>query len=357
MNISSLSIILILSFIFSMILSLISLNVKRASIEIVNEMGIGYNLGGVFDCYNKSITIKNPDEQITLCGNPIPNKTMIKNIKKYGLKTIRLPVTWINFIDEKGIINSEWMQRVKEVIDWIIDLNLFCILNLYHDGDQGNWLSEGLKAKQKYLNLWTEIANEFINYDSEHLIFESMNRPLYKKDNDYYDYDTLFELLQGFINTIRNSGGNNYYRLLLISGMNSELKHTNIKDYKIPKDPANKIAISLKYFFPPDYNSSISTLKWGSDADYNAMISSFDVMKNIFINKGIPIIISEVEIYTKDAKDEKEKKSIRQFFYLISSLSSDYKDIMICLWDTSNKNYSTTNYYDRKNNVWYDGKI
>ena len=30
---------------------------------------------------------------------------------------------------------------------------------------------------------------------------------------------------------------------------------------------------------------------------------------------------------------------------------------MACLWDTSNKTFGDMNYYDRKNNIWYDEKI
>ena len=30
---------------------------------------------------------------------------------------------------------------------------------------------------------------------------------------------------------------------------------------------------------------------------------------------------------------------------------------MSCLWDTSNKTFGDMNYYDRKNNIWYDEKI
>ena len=41
------------------------------------------------------------------------------------------------------------MSRIKEIVDWIIELNMYCILNVYHDGDLGYWLSEGLKAKNK----------------------------------------------------------------------------------------------------------------------------------------------------------------------------------------------------------------
>ena len=78
---------------------------------------------------------------------------MISSIKKTGFKTIRFPVTWINFIDDYGNINSDWMKNVKEVIDIIINSNMYCILNFEDDGKFGNWLSRGIIVKEKYLKL------------------------------------------------------------------------------------------------------------------------------------------------------------------------------------------------------------
>ena len=103
-----LNLFLIFLFLLSILLSYTSLSYKKSSMEIVNEMGMGYNLGNIFDCYDKNVEIKNPFDQITLCGNSFPTKQMISSIKKSGFKTIRFPVTWINFIDDYGNINSDW---------------------------------------------------------------------------------------------------------------------------------------------------------------------------------------------------------------------------------------------------------
>ena len=70
---------------------------------------------------------------------------MIKN----GFKTICFPVTWIFFIDENGNVKSDWMILAKEVVDLIISLDLYYILNIYNDEKYGNWLSMGLESKDK----------------------------------------------------------------------------------------------------------------------------------------------------------------------------------------------------------------
>ena len=170
-----LPIILIFLFIITLILNYLSnISANKSSIQIMNEMGIGYNLGNSFDSYLIGKKIKSPDEQITLLGNPIPNKNLIINLKKSGFKTIRFPVSWTNFIDEFGNVNQEWMKRVKEVVKWIINKKLYCILNIHDDGDDDS------KKKDKYINLWRKIAEEFKDFN-ENLIFELKNKPKFVK--------------------------------------------------------------------------------------------------------------------------------------------------------------------------------
>ena len=146
-----LPLILVLVIIISIALILLSIKKKeKTSIEIVNDMGLGWNLGNTFECYNPLIKFKNPNEQITYWGNPIPTKKMVTSIKKYGFKTVRIPVTWMNFMDSSGNVDSEWISIIKEVVKWITKSKMYCIIDVHHDGVSGNWLSEGLKVKNKY---------------------------------------------------------------------------------------------------------------------------------------------------------------------------------------------------------------
>jgi len=341
-------------FIILLILDYLKNLTKKTSIEIVNEMGIGYNLGYSFDSYDFYQKIINPDEAITLYGNPIPTKNLIINIKKYGFKTIRFPVTWIYFIDQFGNIEPKWISRVKEVIKWIIEKNIYCILNIYTDTKE--WIN-GIESKNRYINLWKQISEEFMDFN-EYLIFESMNEPVFLTDSFDYDYDTLLNFTQSFVDTIRNSEKYNKERLLIISGMNSNLEATCLEKYKMPTDPANKLAISINYYIPfrftgkeVDWRSSNT---WGEQDDYKELFQKFDLLKKFYISKGIPVVIGEVGVKTETTK---ELASIREFLYSVFSLSTEYDGIMACLWDTSNKNYGDMNYYNRLTNEWYDDKI
>ena len=94
--------------------------------------------------------------------------------------------------------------------------------------------------------------------------------------------------------------------------------------------------------------------KWGTENDYNDMISNLETIKKTFINKGIPAIITEVFVLTEQ---KKEPESIREYLNAIFSIVSDYNGIMSCLWDTSKKTAGDINFYNRESDQWYDEKI
>ena len=364
-----LTIILVSIIISSIIFTYLSEFSKMTAFQIVKEMGIGWNLGNTFESYDQIDRKITPNEQITLWGNPIPTKEMVISIKKYKFKTIRIPITWKHFMNENNKVNSEWMLKIREVVDWVINNNMYCIINVQHDGEGDNWLSKGIYAKDKFIDLWSQIANEFKNYD-EHLIFESMNEVKYEINN-VFDYKTLNDLTQAFVDTVRNSGGNNNYRLLIIAGATKEIELTCISDYKLPRDPVNKFAISINFYLPsqfckePDDNpwtwqdeygiheiTPITT--WGSEEDYNDMVSNLETIKEHFVDKGIPVIFTEVGVLTEQKKD---KESIREFLNAIFSFATNFDGMMACLWDSSNKNSGIINYYDKVNGKWFDEKI
>ena len=348
----------------SILITILSLNRKKNAIEIVNDMGMGWNLANTFDSFSDYDLIKTPDEQITFWGNKVPNRELFQNIKKYGFKTIRFPVTWFHFTDKYGNINSEWLLRVKEVVSWIINEKMYCILNLHYDGKGGAWLNEGIDAKDKFINIWTQLSNEFKEFD-EYLIFESMN-DIENSEN----YINIHALNQAFIDNVRNSGGKNGDRLLIIAGINKNFVETCSNYYKIPVDPSNKIAISVHYYNPvafttdPDDNPwtyyddngelkyVIPIVKWGKEEDYKNMFNDFQTMKTIFIDKKIPIVITETGVLTQQ---QKEKQSIRDYLYFVYSLSAASDGIMACLFDNSNS--GEMRYYDRVQDRWYDETI
>jgi len=365
---NNLTIILIITVLLSVLFTYLSLITKKTAFQIVNEMDFGWTMARAFECYDSNIKIDNPNDQITLWGNPVPTKEIFIKLKKYGFKTIRFPVTWMHFMDEPGKVDSKWMSRVKQIVDWIMNYNMYCILNIHHDGSTNNWLTKGETAKEKFIFLWQQIAEEFKAYD-EHLIFECMNDIVYSGD---YNYTLLFLFNQGFVDIVRSSGGYNKDRLLILSGANKNIDLICSSDYKIPIDPSNKIAISIHYYIPvyftvekdddPWYSINengekeitVPMTKWGNKNDYNEMFSIFRKLKETFIDKGIPIVITETGVFTEQ---KKEIESIREYLFFAFSMSASYKGLMTCLLDESNRENGDMNYFDRSNYKWFDEKI
>ena len=355
----------------SILIDYLSIKIKKNAFQIVEDMGIGWNLANSFDCANIEIkTMTNPDQQLTLFGNEVPTKQIFTSIKKYGFKTVRIPITWTHFMDESGTVNPVWMNRVKEVVNWVLKAKLYCIINIDKDGSLGFWLSQGLSSKDKFIYLWTQIAKEFKNYN-EYLIFESMNQVEYKI-GDNYDYITLLNLNQAFVDTVRNTGGKNAERLLIVVGMNGDPNFTCAPLYKIPIDPSKKLAISCFFFEPGRFTIetydnpwtyydadgkiqiSPSINKWGTEYQYKELYVFFQNFKDMFIDKGYPVIISQIGVITED---KKEINSIREYLYSVFSVAKSFYGIMPCLFDTSDKKYGPLNYYDRVNDKWYDEVI
>ena len=225
---------------------------------------------------------------------------------------------------------------------------MYCIINVHNDCKNDNWLSKGKNAKNMFTKLWSQIAKEFINYD-EHLIFESMDNPSYYKTDGSYDFETLLILNQAFIDVVRNSGGNNRYRLLLIPSGDSQVDIL-IVNYKIPKDFYKKFALSTNYFNPYHFCGGNAD-NWGSENDYKELFTEFETLKTFFVDKGIPVIIVATGV---TIGNNKEKESIREYLYFIYTLSLSLNGMIACLWDTSTADYK---YYDRVNDIWFDEEI
>ena len=63
--------------------------------KFVRDMGIGYNLGNVFDIYDLLKEINTPEEQIALNGNTFPKK-MIKKIKINKKMILKQFASWLH---------------------------------------------------------------------------------------------------------------------------------------------------------------------------------------------------------------------------------------------------------------------
>lgn len=84
-------------------------------------------------------------------------------------------------MDDQGQIDEVWLERVEEVVNYVLDNDMFCIINVHHDTIDRGWLSADIEtidtSGAKFRNIWSQIALYFMDYDQK-LIFEGYNEIL-----------------------------------------------------------------------------------------------------------------------------------------------------------------------------------
>jgi len=279
----------------------------------------GWNLGNTFDAWNAGEL--NSLNSETCWGNPKVTKEFINTVKDAGFTTIRVPVSWHNHLtlSEDGkhlIIDAEWLARVKEVVDYCMDADLYTIINIHHDnipeGPDGKFGFRPDKdnAEQSIwyaAEIWTQVAEYFKDYDNR-LIFEGLNEPRLTNDsahewsyeNDNHIYNTAADIInkmnQAFVDAVRLSGGNNVNRYLLVTSYCATLKAAKSRKYIFPEDIAsNKIMLSFHAYSPYDFalNPDISLNvfdKESAEKEYNSIAKQVAQYIN---EKGIPAVLTE----------------------------------------------------------------
>ena len=307
--------------------------------QIVEAMGPGWNLGNQLE----SVTDNVPEE--TNWGNPVITEKLIQSVKATGFKSIRIPVSYFAKIDDDKdyTIDSKWLDRVQEVVDYCIKNDLYAVINIHGDGYNtidGSWLlcngKNQTEIKKKYKKVWKQIAERFKNYD-EHLLFESMNEEFdgsYSEPNKEY-YQNINDYNQIFVDTVRKTGDNNTKRWLIIPGWNTNIDYT-AGDYgfKLPTDQyrdksidkeEQRIMISVHYYSPWDFcggENGVIT-QWGNEADDPSKTSTtcdetymknqLNLMKTTFADKGYPVFIGEYGSIDKTSYDS-ENEYYRAYF-------------------------------------------
>lgn len=288
----------------------------------LQNMGNGVNIGNTLDANGDWISSDNPKDYETSWGNPQVTPELIAAYKNAGFKAIRLPVTWRQHIDNDGnIIHPQWMQRVREVVDYIIDAGMYCILNVHHDtgGSDVAWLrawqdEEYLEdVEHKFNGLWTNIANEFNNYGDK-LIFEGYNEMLdgnlsWTETNEK-GYAALNRLAQDFVNTVRATGGNNAHRNLIVNTYSADGHEKSLAAFVIPSDPiANHLIVEIHNYTPGEFVSpeTAEDVKQWNNSYAAEVDEAFALLERYITSQGIPAIIGEFGCNDKVPEAEQVK--------------------------------------------------
>ena len=344
----------------------------RTATEVINDMAPGWNLGNTLEGVATwaGVDFLNNKGGLgaeTAWQGTKTTQKIIDFVKSLGFKSVRIPCAWAyGHISNASTyeIDSQWMSRVKEVVDYCINDGLYVVLNDHWDG---GWLENNIKDtdattiernKTILTALWTQIANAFKD-DDEHLLFAGLNEP---NAENQAATNNLIQYNQTFVDAVRATGDNNARRILVVQGPSTNIEHTcNFMAGKMPKDIIEgRLAVEIHYYNPWQFwgmekdeswgrvfyywgqgnhlNSSTHNATWGEEAD---MKKQLQMMKTNFVDKGYPVVIGEFGANWRDLStlpgesQEKHNASIKAHYRELHRLCKEMGGMVPMTWDTN----------------------
>ena len=285
----------------------------ETSFEAITNMGVGWNLGNTLEpVWTGDTDGRDWRRWETGWGQSVTTQSLMNMMKNAGFGAIRVPVSWGVHMDAEGKVYEEWMNRVNEVVDYVLNAGMYCIINIHHDtgaDEELAWLvasPEGYaRERQKYESLWRQIALRFRDYGPQ-LLFESYNEMLDESRSwcfaSYalgYDanaaagaYQAINDYAQSFIDVVRSTGGNNSVRNLVVNtygacngagDWNSHLQDP-LKNMKMPEDEVEDHILFQVHSYP-----KIDDLP-AMEREVTQMLDDLDTY---LVSQGGPVIVGE----------------------------------------------------------------
>lgn len=298
-----------------------------SAIDFVKEMGFGFNTGNFLEARTTGI-----EHGVSFYDNVDVKKTWgiseftaqkFQKLCEVGGKSVRIPVSWSNhIIDENYTIDPFWMEEVKRIVDIAYSQGYYIVLNdhsmrgnlstplAYHEGFITRNTPEDIAESERYIKaVWKQITAAFNNSYDEHLIFETLNEPRNEESGTEHaakghtwlagygdsencpeciaDNEILNEYNQIIVDTIRESGGNNANRFILIPGIATARETVRNKYFKLPTDTAQDKLIVTIHHYPLLKNLMNDWIK-------NDIKQTYAELNEKFVKNGIPVVIGEV---------------------------------------------------------------
>ena len=290
---------------------------EKTATQWVAAITMGWNLGNTLDShggpggfawlgggYYRYTSVE--DMELAWVGH-LTTRSNIQAVAAAGFNTIRIPVTWFKALDDDLNIREDWMARVIEIVDWSLEAGLKVILNTHHDEYIFTFLDEGMQESQYYFaRVWQQIAYTFRDYN-EQLMFESLNEPRTIGTPGEWTGGTAEErnnlniLNQLFVDIVRDSGGNNAYRVLMVPTYAASATPVAQRALVLPYDTVqDRLVVSLHIYAPWEFALRTGDVgiryTWEADnaSDTNPIVEPLQLAYEIFVSQGVPVIIGEM---------------------------------------------------------------
>ena len=345
-----------------------------------NKDVVGWNLGNQFESSvpadaGESMEIGNPEGSIkaeTAWGNPVVTKEMIQAVKNAGFNAIRIPIRWQCHITDpqKMSIDAAWIDRIKEVVGWCLDNDLKVIINAHHE----KWLESRPYPDNQKENcnklklLWTNIASAFANYDSR-LAFAGTNEVQDNwKDPTTENLTVQNAYNQTFVDAVRNTGGNNAKRHLIVQTYTCNPWYGFNGGFVIPTDVPgngnNYMSVEFHFYQPWSYAGDCTYDYWGNfyndvddkpDDNEETMKSLFDRVVNTWSNKGLGIVIGEWGVTNRNTSNPDKVHANMSYYCNFLTKEAHDRGFSTFVWDNNqfNNENGRENYgiFDRRNSM------
>lgn len=327
------------------------------AVAMARKLGFGWNLGNQMDAYSNGISSE------TAWGNPRCTQATFDNLKAKGFSTVRIPVTWMGHIGDAPSygIDDTWLDRVHEIAGYAHAAGLNAIVNIHHDDSPGDgWLcvrkaADDEKYKtamtDKYKAVWKQIAEKF-KEDGDWLILEAYNE---LQDGGWgsggnltdggKQYAVINELAQVFVNTVRETGGENSSRYLSVLGYSAS-PHLTADNLVLPADKADgRLMVSVHFYDPSGYalGQNPAYTEWGHTGvsgkkdpnhDERNVVETFRMLKEKYIDNDIPVYIGECGAVNRAGA--REKRFQEYWFEFVFKAAADY-GLSPIVWDNGAK--------------------
>lgn len=321
---------------------------KGENLRFVQKMGNGINLGNTLEATNLWDYKPDADELDfeIFWGNPKVEPEQFDAIYEAGFRTVRIPVTWEDHIDANGTISKVWMERVQEVVDMALATDLYVIINTHHETWLDLKVEEEAEITERFSVVWRQIATHFSEYD-EHLLFEGMNEPRLRDSEHEWDEGTprmqemVNQLNAAFVETVRDIHGNQDRYLLIGAYATSSF----MKALKVLEIPKGHIIVSVHAYLPYQFcQNEDGNDEWSATnlQDTREIEEAFDNMHQLFVSKGIPVILSEYGCV--DKMNLMSRTAWAEFYHK----KAKEKGVACIWWD----NGSTYQLLDREKGRW-----
>ena len=334
--------------------------------ELAREMFCGWNLGNTLEFKG--------DEK--WAGSPVVTQELIDYVKSLGFRAIRIPCCWDRHrLTNKNLakIHETWLRRVKEIIQYCINDDLYVILNMHEDGgwiqkygftdlseENVTFLASKLRA------YWEQIATYMRDFD-EHLLFAGMNEPGLSAIESSASaaqmqayQQALLRYEQAFVDAVRSTGGRNAYRTLVLQCLGTWIDNAvnYFKEFPTDEIGGNRLMMEAHFYSPFEFcdrTGAEAWYYWGkenlpstADIHYDRFTpvsqgsslvnKQMKKLHDTFVTADMPVIMGEWGAFWRDLSgepgqvQEKHDASIHDFYQCVNSTCIKY-DIVPFVWD------------------------